>query len=207
MELYKHDNYDWYVAVQKKLTAKKVRMAKAGKFFKSWVGRKALRNINDMIHTYTDPKTIVCHGCRLGVEVAVLQKLNPDSVVFGTDIYGDGYAYDKTYFREMDFDTVPDEWKGYFDVIYSNSLDHSRNPINTLLAWKSELRPEGIMFINFHWGRGISREDCFHLDPTNWREEVLEIAREIGMDVLYISDPKLFADGANYTDVILKKCR
>jgi hypothetical protein len=163
-----------------------------------------MKEVNRIIHLYVkDMQTAVCHGCRCGLEVDVLQRLNPHARVFGTDIYGDAYKYDRVYFREMDFDTVPPEWEGYFDVVYSNSIDHSRNPIATLLAWKSELNPSGICFVNFHWGRGMSREDCFHLDGIDYVSEIKEIAERVGMKSIYISKDYGFANGASCADAVL----
>ncbi len=200
---YEHKDYEWYKAVQRKLTAKKTRY---GNRYYTWIDEKEMTEVNRLIHLYTkDIQTVVCHGCRCGLEVDVLQKLNPIARVFGTDIYGDAYKYDRTYFREMDFDEVPPEWVEYFDVVYSNSIDHSREPIRTLLAWKSELKDGGICFVNFHWGRGVSREDCFHLDSSKWESEIREITRKVGMKILYISDPIEFADGASCADVIYGK--
>lgn len=203
METYKHENYEWYVAVQRKLTARKTHH---GQTVMAWIDEEGLVEVNKLIHNYiTDVQTMVCHGCRNGVEVDVLQKLNPEAKVFGTDLYGEAYKYDRTYFKEMDFDVVPEEWKGYFDVVYSNSIDHSRQPLNTLLAWKSELKEDGIIFVNFHWGRGVSREDCFHLDRDRYENEIKEIGEAVGMYILYISNPYSFADGASCADVILRK--
>ncbi len=203
MDMFNHTNYDWYLAVQKKLTARKTR---GGENFLSWIDEKGLAEVYKLIHAYcSSVKTIVCHGCRSGLEVDVLQKLNPGVTVYGTDIYGQAYKYDRTYFREMDFDIVPLEWIDYFDVVYSNSIDHSRNPVNTLLSWKIELRQNGICFVNFHWGRGVSREDCFHLDMNNWKDEISEISSQVEMKISHISAPYSFADGASCADVILEK--
>ena len=203
MEIYEHKDYEWYKAVQRKLTAKKTQY---GKNSLSWIDEESLMEVNKLMHYYvTDIKTMVCHGCRSGVEVDVFQRLNPDAKVFGTDLYGEGYKYDRIYFREMDFDNIPEEWKKYFDVIYSNSIDHSRDPINTLMAWKSELKDSGICFVNFHWGRGVSREDCFHLDPSKYEIEIKEIAEKTEMRILYVSKPHKFAAGASCADAVLGK--
>jgi len=201
MIIYEHKDYDEYVRLQRRLTRRKTNNGR-NTFY--WIKEDGLLNVNKLIHSYIgDIKTMVCHGCRNGLEVNVLQNLNPDAKVFGTDLYGKAYKYDKTYFKEIDFDIVPEEWKGYFDVVYSNSIDHSREPINTLLAWKSELKDGGICFVNFHWGRGVSREDCFHLDPDNHELEIKEIAERVGMKILHLSTPSSFADGASCADVIL----
>lgn len=203
MIIYEHKDYDEYVRLQRRLTRKKTNNGRNTYY---WIKEDGLLNVNKLIHSYIgDIKMMVCHGCRNGLEVNVLQKLNPDAKVFGTDLYGKAYKYDKAYFKEIDFDTVPEEWKGYFDVVYSNSIDHSREPINTLLAWKSELKDNGICFVNFHWGRGVSREDCFHLDPDNYELEIKEITEKVGMKILYLSIPSSFADGASCADVILSR--
>jgi len=200
---YKHKDYQWYLSVQRRLTAKKT---DNGKKYYTWVDEKDMKEVNRVIHLYAkDIQTILCHACRCGLEVDVLHKLNPTAKVFGTDIYGEAYKFDRAYFREMDFDIVPEEWVEYFDVIYSNSIDHSRDPINTLLAWKEELKKDGIFFINFHWGRGVSKEDCFHLDGIDYTTEIKGIANEISMKPLYISKDYQFADGASCADVVLEK--
>lgn len=144
---YQHNDYDWYIKVQRRLTARKTNN---GRDYFSWCTEDMIKEVNELVHQYIPTiDSILCHGCRCGTEVEIFRKLNPQARVYGTDLYGDAYKFDRTYFREMDFDTVPVEWLDYFDMIYSNSLDHSRNPINTLLAWKSELRNDGICFVNF----------------------------------------------------------
>jgi hypothetical protein len=200
---YPHKDYSWYVAVQRKLTARKTHH---GETPLSWIDERGMCGVDVLLHLYgKDIHRIVCHGCRSGLEVDILQKLNPSAEVWGTDLYGIAFKYDRARFREMDFDHVPEEWKGYFDAVYSNSIDHSRDPIATLLAWGEELKPGGICFVNFHWGRGVSREDCFHLDPDNYLAEIMEIAKKVEMDVLHISSPRLFADGASCADVIMRR--
>lgn len=203
MNIYQHRSYNRYVRVQRNLTARKTN---DGKNTLYWVSKEDLVKINELLHSYIDDiKTIVCHGCRNGLEVNVLQTLNLNAKVFGTDIYGPAYKYDREYFREMDFDIVPKNWVEYFDVIYSNSIDHSRNPINTLSSWKTELKENGICFIAFHWGRGVSKTDCFHLDPVDPESEIKVISKQIMMKVLHISEPRAFSRRAYSVNVILSK--
>ncbi len=202
MIVYEHKDYDEYVRVQCRLTSKKTNR---GRNYFTWITEENMTRINELIHSYSNGiETIICHGCRCGTEVDVLQKLNPSVKVFGTDLYGKAYQFDRKYFREMDFDTVPEEWKGYFDVVYSNSIDHSRNPINTLLAWKSELKENGICFLNFYWGTNITKEDCFHLDGNDYRAEIKGIGEKVSMNVLYTSEPYKDQYGNICADVVLR---
>ncbi len=200
---YEHNDYDWYVEVQRKLTARKTNN---GRGYFTWCTENTIRDVNKLVHQYLPTiDSILCHGCRCGTEVEIFQMLNPQAKVYGTDLYGDAYKFNRTYFREMDFDTVPVEWLDCFDMVYSNSIDHSRNPINTLFAWKSELRRGGICFVNFMWGRGVSREDCSHLEGIDYKKEIKDIGKEVGMEILYISSPNIDMYKNDYADVILRK--
>ena len=201
MELYRHEDYNLYIGLQQKLTGRKTQR---GKICLSFVDQVQIMAINDLIHSFVkEVKTIVCHGCRSGFEVDALHKLNPDAKVFGTDVYWKGYKYDREYFRPMDFDIVPPEWIGYFDVVYSNAIDHSRNPINTLTLWKSELSKDGIICVNYYWGRGIDKENCFNLDKHRYMEEIEEISKTIGMKTLYVSPTFTYARRRYFAEVIM----
>lgn len=189
MRLATHDSYEEYVQVQREMVAKKTRN---GTSTRTWVSREMIGTINDLMHQYVPGiKNIVCHGCRSGVEVDALQALNPDAHVYGTDLYELAYKYDRNYFRQMDFDTVPEEWKGKFDVVYSNAIDHSRHPITTLMAWKSEIKQTGILFVTFHFThRGVNKCDCFSLSTRRWYTEINNIVKEIDMKIIYLSNPE-----------------
>lgn len=204
MILIKHESYEEYVRVQ---IERSKRRTNYGRRVLSWIDEEGLSKVNELLHLYADGiKTMVCHGCRNGIEVNILQRLNPDTKVFGTDLYGRAYKYDRAYFRQIDFDKVPQEWLGYFDVVYSNCIDHSRDPINTLLAWKSELKENGICFVTFHWSKGEgNKADCFSLSYRRPLHEVGEISEKVGMKVLYTSEPYAVNNGRGHSaNVILR---
>ncbi len=200
-----HESYEEYVKHQRNRTS---RQTSHGQRVTTWVSEGMLQNINEILHSYIrNTETIVCHGCRNGFEVNVLQDLNPNAKVFGTDLYGPAYKYDRTYFREMDFDIVPKEWKGYFDVVYSNSIDHSRNPVSTLLAWKSELKEKGICFVTFQFSRRpVNKVDCFSLSTRRYKSEIEDIAKRSGMEALYFSELGSINQRRGYfVDVVLRE--
>jgi len=51
---------------------------------------------------------------------------------------------------------------GRFDFIYSNSLDHSTDPVGTLRVWMDQLTKEGALFIQWSIGHErVGTGDCF----------------------------------------------
>ena len=204
MQLYTHKDYSFYVGVQQKLTSIKTMQGKLKDI--SWINEDGIHKVNSKIHEYIPTiHTMVCHGCRCGYEMEIFRKLNPDAIVFGTDVYKKAYAYNREYFRNIDFDVVPGEWIGYFDVVYSNSIDHSRDPLFTLNSWKLELKEGGVSYITFYWGTGVSRTDCFQLDSQRWREEIDDICDRAGMKILSISDDYVDKYLNHCADVVIRK--
>lgn len=204
MRVEQHQSYEEYLSIQRSLTSRKTNR---GRTVLIWAGEEYLRDVNKVMHLYvSEIKSIVCHGCRSGFEVDILQKLNPDARVFGTDLYGKAYKYDRINFREMDFDIVPKEWEMAFDVVYSNSIDHSRNPVKTLLAWKSELRNGGVIFVTFQFtDRPMTKADCFSLSVAEYESEIRQIADEIGMGIKHFSSVGKYGRGGHYVDIVFLK--
>ena len=187
MNTYTHGSYESYLNTQYSHTDGET---DHGTGVVIWASEVMLKEVNALIHSHiNDIRSIVCHGCRNGFEVDVLKRLNSGAEVFGTDIYELAYKYDRKFFRRMDFDLVPEEWVGYFDVVYSNSIDHCRDPLLTLNSWKLELREGGICFVTFQFTkRRPNKVDCFYLSPDLYRSEIDEIADRVGMDVVHCSE-------------------
>ena len=205
MKTYTHRSYESYFNTQYSHTDGET---SHGTGVVIWASEMMLKEVNELMHSHVkDIRSIVCHGCRNGFEVDVLKTLNPGAEVFGTDIYGPAYKYDRNYFREIDFDIVPDDWREYFDVVYSNSIDHCRNPVTTLLSWKSELRDGGICFVTFQFSsRRPNKVDCFYLSPDAYRLDIDEIANKVGMKIVYCSEPRTSNSWRGmYVHVIFKK--
>lgn len=59
------------------------------------------------------------------------------------------------------FDELPPEWTGKFDLIYSNSIDHSSDPQKTVDEWKRVASPGAHAIILFSEGREASNHDPF----------------------------------------------
>ena len=109
----------------------------------------------------------VCHGARNGLEVDEFKKHLLDSVVFGTDLFpfsGRSEAHrGKSDVVKYDFSVRNSEWVGVFDFVYTNSLDHARDPVATLEVWMEQLKPGGYLFVQ--WAVSghveVKQGDCF----------------------------------------------
>lgn len=59
------------------------------------------------------------------------------------------------------FDELPNEWENQFDVIYSNSIDHSQNPEQTVAEWKRVAAPGAYVILGFAENNSVSHHDPF----------------------------------------------
>jgi hypothetical protein len=57
------------------------------------------------------------------------------------------------------FDQLPEEWSGRFQVIYSNSFDHSQDPNRTVAEWKRVSAPGAYVIIAFSYSQTLSDHD------------------------------------------------
>ena len=124
-------------------------------------------------------KSGVCHGARHGAECDEFKKHFTNLEMFGTDLFPNfgRTAVDVSKIESKvikhDFSARKLEWVGNFDLIYSNSLDHARNPKSTLQVWFEQLKPDGYLVIQWAKGcRTLKGGDCFagHLDE--WIEMI-----------------------------------
>lgn len=60
----------------------------------------------------------------------------------------------------MDFNMLPDNWDGKWDIIFSNSIDHAVDPTKTFLHWADKVKVGGIMAIGFDMQSVLSESDC-----------------------------------------------
>jgi len=139
----------------------------------------------------------ICHGARNGLEADVLDaelaRFYIRVKMLATDLFphsGKSAHYKtKTNVIECDFSEQNDEWIGAFDFVYSNSLDHARDPIQTLRVWFEQLRPCGCLFVQWTSGhRYASKGDCFGAELY----EYISVINSVGVvtDLLYVDARK-----------------
>lgn len=131
----------------------------------------------------------ICHGARAGNECDELMRLLPMADVIGTDIVP--YSGKSKLIRgkatvvEWDFNVPKPEWVGAFDLVYTNSLDHSDNPVVTLSVWIEQLAWNGALFVQ--WNRAdldVKGGDCFGADLL----EMIDLLNSVGrlQDMIYV---------------------
>lgn len=149
MKLVEHKSYEGYVKAQRRSHHRKRNNVWATSCeidaIAAWHSQKKLA-----------VGSILCHGVRTGWEVESLQQCFPGSVATGTDLFeAPGVV-------EHDFHEIKEGWLGAFDLLYSNSLDHSYDPAKALDTWAAQLAPNGRMCIEWSkWHQHTNRADCF----------------------------------------------
>ena len=84
----------------------------------------------------------LCHGTRRGREQKLLKEYLKIPVL-GTEIAPSATEFKNTI--QWDFHEVKDEWIGNVSFIYSNSLDHSYDPVFCLRQWMSCIHHGGMI--------------------------------------------------------------
>lgn len=124
------------------------------------------------------PTSVLCHGVRKGEEMLSFKELFNCSVI-GTDLFPQSAIV-----LEHDFRKKKRAWIGAFDMVYSNSLDHSDEPEKTLRVWLRQLSNRGFLVINWTcWDTKVRGGDCFGASL----DEYYELMRSVGtvVDLLY----------------------
>lgn len=163
MKLYKHENYKEYVKAQVIKNERKLKHV--------WVKPQEIALIVKQIKQHVPNASFgICHGVRNAWEVKEFRRLLQIDVI-GTDIAPSANDFDHTI--QWDFHNIKDEWKNSVDFIYSNSFDHTFDPVACLDAWmKCIKKGTGVCFI--HWMSTntdkIDAADCFAAPQKVYRK-------------------------------------
>jgi len=174
MRLHQFDSYDKYLETQVRGSHYRINRRPSANLLEFGRIANYLR-ANDRQTT-----KFICHGARCGTEVRLFKDEFPIADVFGTDLF----AKDPSCVIEWDFHKSKPEWLNAFDVVYSNTLDHSPEPLECLHTWISQLKPTGLLFLT--WSPAHELEDRPQLpfpggDCFGARlEEYLDLLRQLG---------------------------
>lgn len=170
-------SYKKYVEAQVKRNS---RVVKNNSRLGSWVGIDEVQCIVKWLKKYVTPLSSgMCHGTRYGREqqwFAELLGLERHQVL-GTDIAPKCEQFGNIHW---DFHDLNDEWINKFDFIYSNSLDHSYNPIYALQQWSRCLRNDKSVIV-LAYGTGHKLE---HVSPKLNEAEVFHASLPAYRDMI-----------------------
>lgn len=178
MKIYEYKNYDDYIEKQKITTTKK--------YGKLRYARQSV--INQIVKLHKgEVSNILCHGARSGEEQKYFKNCYSDAYVIGTEL--SPLAEEVKMTRIHDFNQPIDEWIGKFDIIYSNSFDHTISPQETMNVWLNQLSSTGRLYLE--WSDKQNSE-AHEMDPFSAKEtEIIKLASD-----KYITSHK--ADGAKH---------
>ena len=123
----------------------------------------------------------MCHGTRNGSEQIsfkqALKKTGHEVNILGTEISDTATQFPNTI--QWDFHNVKEEWKGSVCFIYSNSLDHSYDPVLCLRSWMSCIKDGGKIYLQ----RG--EDDLPSTNKKDWGDTSLGISNidEVKADI------------------------
>lgn len=158
MKIYEYPSYEDYVAAQVKANKEKV-----GKIV--YVQEQTILSICRHHRSNMLPlDNILCHGTRDATEQLFFTKAVPTAkLIIGSEISDNADNYPMTV--QHDFNKVKDSWIGKFDVIYSNSFDHSITPYETIKVWLDQLNANGRLYIE--WSETQNNRGVIESDPLN----------------------------------------
>ncbi len=185
-KIYKYDDYDHYIETQKKTTD-----LKYGKlvYIQANVANAIFQEFKDK-----NVKNILCHGTRSGNEQQMFKDLF-DCYVWGSEL--SKLAKDTPMTTIWDFNKPNPDWVGKFDMVYSNSFDHSITPLETISVWKEQLAHGGRLMIEWtdHQNGVPEATDPF----AATEEEIVALATENGLEL----EKKLLEKRAKHAGSVL----
>ena len=164
MKIYQYKNYQEYKKIQTEANVKKLDNV--------WINEQTLKKIK--LHK-KNAENILCHGVRNAKELIYFEKYYPSAKILGTEISHTANKFKNVV--EWDFHNVNNKWINHFDIVYSNSWDHSYDPIKSLNTWKDQLSENGYMFLEH--GFGEKENQSKSTDPLEiYDSEIIKIIND-----------------------------
>ncbi len=180
MRQYRHQTAGEYLEAQKATYERKKDMV--------WLQPHHADVIAEQIHEEDLAQAAgICHGVRSGAELGMLSRRLDLPHVIGTEIARGYHVADWNLRRrpvlKWDMRKPYDDWRGRFGWVYSNSLDHSNDPLMTVEVWMDQLVPGGLLVV--HWSpghdhpRGPDAADCTMATLDEYVEIVAKAANNV----------------------------
>jgi hypothetical protein len=146
-------DYDTYKAIQQAGNRHKLNLVSADV--------NLISRLSAFVSTHIKVGFVLCHGTRNGAELGYFKRCLPGATVLGTEISDTATQFKDTI--QWDFHEVKPEWIEKVDLLYSNSWDHTYDPIKLFKSWAACIAPDGFMAIDHTKGHMPERRDV--LDP------------------------------------------
>lgn len=170
MKIYQYQTHEEYVAAQVEANVRKLKNI--------WVDRATIEQI---AQRHPTANSIMCHGTRNAAEQKMFKEFYPNATIIGTEISHTATKFPMTV--QWDFHEEKADWLDYFDIVYSNAIDHSYNPTRVLTTWRNQLNKSGVLFLE----HGHSELDNYSRasDPLEIHdEEVRYLVTTLGMTII-----------------------
>lgn len=174
MKLFTFRDNEHYVEAQRRITLTKCGRGDDGGQFAT----AAVAEFMWFFHPHPVQNGL-CHGVRRGKELDLFRNVFPASTWIGTELVAELCNGEDVF--HFDFHDLKPDWLGKFDVVYSNSLDHSHTPSLAVERWLEQVsRPHGTLYIEWsRWHNSCCKDneaDCFAAS----KEEYLELLSGCG---------------------------
>ena len=170
MKIYQYQTHEEYVAAQVEANVRKLKNI--------WVDRATIEQI---AQRHPVANTILCHGTRNAAEQKLFKEFYSDATIIGTEISHTAKDFPMTV--QWDFHEEKADWLDYFDIVYSNAIDHSYDPTRVLTTWRNQLSKSGVLFLE----HGHSELDNYSRasDPLEIHdEEVRYLVNTLDMTII-----------------------
>jgi len=108
-----------------------------------FVQERVIRELAGYAQAHGTVANVICHGTRNGAEQRFFKSAIPGVSVLGTEISDTATQFPDTI--EWDFHAMNEAWRARFDILYSNSWDHSYDPKILFAVWGACVAPGGLM--------------------------------------------------------------
>lgn len=116
------------------------------KLTSQWVDEATIKYLAKYVVAYTHkPSFGICHGTRRGAEQKWFAENIPGCHVIGTEISSTATQFPNTV--QWDFHDENPDWVGKASFVYSNSWDHSYDPLLMFGVWSRQLTQDGMLII------------------------------------------------------------
>lgn len=141
-----------------------------------FVQEDVIRGIAQYANARGPVRRVLCHGTRNAAEQRYFRAALPDLVeVLGTEISETATQFPDTI--QWDFHDMNEAWRGHFDLVYSNSWDHSYDPEKLFRVWADCVAPGGWMALEHtsrHEPGAVNALDPFGISQDGLKRLVAE---------------------------------